>query len=238
MKRHYTATLFLATLAVTFGQVGYLCGKDAEQAKPNTLTTEEVKQGWKLLFDGKTLDGWMSWKTRKPLEDGKWTVKDGTLLQAKKGAADVYTAEPLENYEFCIEWKTTGNSGLLIRVDPSSKGPIYGVAPEMQIERDKGNKSTSAGGLYALYEIEGEKIIHPDGWNHVRIIMKDGHGTHWFNGKKIYEYQIGSDDWNQRLAKSKFRKHKGFGLTAKGHIGLQSHGASVAFRNIKIREIK
>ena len=94
MRRLYTATLFMATLAVTFGQVGYLCGKDAEQAKPNTLTTEEVKQGWKLLFDGKTLDGWMSWKTRKPLEDGKWTVKDGTLLQAKKGAADVYTADP------------------------------------------------------------------------------------------------------------------------------------------------
>ena len=238
MRRHYAATLFLAALAITFGRIGYLSAKDAEAAKPNTLTAEEVKQGWKLLFDGKTFDGWMSWRTRKALEEGKWTVKDGTLLLAEKGASDVYTVEPFENYEFSIEWKTTGNSGLLIRVDPKAKGPIYGVAPEMQIERSSGNGSTSAAGLYALYEIEGNKIIHPDGWNHVKIRMVDGHGTHWFNGKKIYEYQIGSDDWNQRVAKSKFRNNKGFGLTAKGHIGLQSHGHSVAFRNIKIRTLK
>ena len=237
MRRHYMATLLLAALAITFGRVRYTSAEDAEPSKPNTLTAKEVKEGWKLLFDGKTFDGWMSWRTREPLDGGKWKVEDDALLLAEKGAADIYTARPYENYEFSIEWKTKGNSGLLIRVDPSAKGPIYGVAPEMQIERSAGNNSTSAGGLYALYEIQGEKVIHPDGWNLVKIRMENGRGTHWFNGMKIYEYTIGSGDWNERVAKSKFRNNKDFGLTAKGHIGLQSHGASVAFRNIK-REIK
>ena len=210
----------------------------AENAGHNTLTEQEQKDGWRLLFNGKNLDGWMSWRNKQPLQDGAWTAQDGTLLLSGKGGGDVYTAEPFENYELSLEWKTKGNSGILIRVDPNSKGPIYGVAPEVQIERSGGNKSTSAGGLYALYDIEGEKVIHPNGWNHVRIRMQDGHAVHWFNGNKTYEYTIGSDDWNARLAKSKFKNAKGFGLTANGHIGLQDHGASVAFRNIKIRPLK
>ncbi|MEK6238325.1 MAG: DUF1080 domain-containing protein [Planctomycetales bacterium] len=216
---------------------GCLLSTAAFAESPNSLTDKEKKEGWKLLFDGKTLKGWNAWQGRKPVEEGKWVVADGAM-QLNKGGGDIYTADAFENYELSLEWKTTGNSGLLLRVDPSSKGPIYGVAPEMQIERDKGTRSTSAGGLYALYDIEGEKVIHPQGWNHVRIRLVDGHGVHWLNGQKLYEYQIGSDDWNARVAKSKFKNNKGFGLTKKGHIGLQHHGAVVSFRNLKIRELK
>ena len=205
--------------------------------EPNTLSDKEKAEGWKLLFDGKTTANWNNWKTKKPLEQGKWKVEDGALTLSGKGGGDIYTAEAFENYELVLEWKTKGNSGILIRVNPQEKGPIYKVAPEMQIERSEGKKSTSAGGLYALYEIdcEGEKIIHKDGWNHVRIRMVGGHGTHWFNGKRVADYQIGSEDWNARVAKSKFKKWKGFGETEKGHIGLQDHGAQVSFRNIKLR---
>ena len=110
----------------------------------------------------------------------------------------------------------------------------------MQIERSKGKKSTDAGGLYALYPIavEGEKKINPDGWNTVRIKLVDGKGTHWFNGQKVSEYHIGSDDWNKKVAESKFATWKGFAETKKGHLGLQDHGAQVSFRNVKIKEIK
>lgn len=211
----------------------------ADEAPANTLTEKEKADGWKLLFDGKSAAGWNSWKSKKPLELGKWVVEDGALTLAGRGAGDIYTAYTFENYELSLEWKTTGNSGILIRVDPSAGGPIYKVAPEMQIERSKGKGSTSAGGLYALYEIacEGEKVIHPDGWNKVKIRMVDGHGTHWFNGKQVADYQIGSEDWNARVAKSKFKNWKGFGETAKGHIGLQDHGAKVSFRNVKIRQL-
>ena len=152
----------------------------------NSLSEKEKKEGWQLLFDGKTAKGWNSWKTKSPLELNQWKAEDGALTLSARGAGDIYTTETFENYELVLEWKTTGNSGILIRVNPEVKGPIYKVAPEMQIERTGGKSSTSAGGLYALYEIEceGDKVIHPDGWNSVKIRMVDGHGTHWFNGKK------------------------------------------------------
>ncbi|MEO1844564.1 MAG: DUF1080 domain-containing protein, partial [Akkermansiaceae bacterium] len=104
----------------------------------------------------------------------------------------------------------------------------------------KGKGSTDAGGLYALYpiECEGEKKINPNGWNSVKIRLVKGKGTHWFNGVKINEYEIGSKDWNAKVAASKFAKWEGFAETKKGHIGLQDHGAEVAFRNVKIRRIK
>ena len=206
----------------------------------NTLTDAEKKEGWTRLFDGKTSKGWSSWKTKKPLELGSWAVEDGALTLKKKGAGDIFTTKAYENFELSLEWKTKGNSGILIRVNLASGGPIYKVAPEMQIERSKGKSSTDAGGLYELYpiDVEGEKKIDPDGWNTVKIRLVDGKGTHWFNGQKVAEYEIGSDDWNSRVAKSKFKSWKGFGETKKGHIGLQDHGAEVAFRNVKIRIIK
>ena len=64
--------------------------------------------------------------------------------------------------------------------------------------------------------------------------MENGEGTHWFNGHKVYSYKIGSEDWNKRIASSKWRRTKGFAMTAKGHIGLQDHSDPVAFRNLKI----
>lgn len=208
----------------------------AEDAPLNTLTKQEKAAGWKLLFDGKSTEGWMSWRTKEPLKEGKWKVVDGTLKLAEHGGGDIYTAEAFENFELSVEWKTKGNSGLFIRIDPSAKGAIYSVAPEVQIERSQGKGSTSAGGLYALYEITGEKKLNPDGWNEYRIKMVDGHGIHWLNGEKLYEYTIGSDQWKERVAKSKFKgKLDKFGMTANGHIGFQDHGAEVAFRNVKIR---
>jgi hypothetical protein len=208
------------------------CAAGQDKTPPNVLTEAEKKEGWKLLFDGKSLDGWMSWRTRKPLDAGGWKVIDG-MLHHEKGGGDIYTAQAFENFELSMEWKTTGNSGIFIRVDADYKGgPIHDLAPEMQIDRK------NAAHLYALYPVKGELIIHPDGWNHVKIRMQNGHGTHWFNGEKLYEYQIGSDDWKERVANSKFKKNADrFGMKAKGHIGMQDHGAAVSFRNIKIHEL-
>ena len=174
-------------------------------------------------------------------KDGKWIVKDGTLTQSGKGGGDIYTEKPYEHFEWAIEWKATGNSGLFIRVDPKAKGAIYGVAPESQVIPDgpKSVGSTSSGGLYAIYELQvKEKKIDPKGWNKVRIRIVDNKATHWFNGQKVLEYTIGSEDWFARVAKSKFKNNKGFGLNANGHLGMQDHGHIVAFRNIKIRVLK
>ena len=206
----------------------------ADDAPPNTLTEQEKADGWKLLFDGKSAAGWNSWKTKRPLVLGQWVVDNGELT-CEKGGGDIYTAYAFENYELELEWKTTGNSGILIRVNPEAGGAIYSVAPEIQIERRMGDSKTSTAALYDIYPVTGKKVINPDGWNKVRIRMVDGEGTHWFNGQKVYSYKIGSDDWNERIANSKWKNKKGFGETAKGHIGLQDHGAKVSFRNIKIR---
>jgi hypothetical protein len=211
----------------------------AQAAEPNTLTEAEKAEGWELLFDGKSAANWMSWKTKKPLELGAWVVADGALVK-EKGGGDIYTARAFENFELSLEWKTEGNSGILFRVNPEAGGPIYKVAPEMQIDVTTGKKSTDAGGLYELYDIdcEGEKKMDPKGWNTVKIRLVNGKGTHWFNGVKVAEYEIGSADWKERVAKSKFKDWAGFAETAKGHIGLQEHGAKVSFRNVKVRVVK
>ncbi len=227
MKKTIACAIAVAMSPLAFGE-------------DNTLTAAEKKEGWKLLFDGKSATGWNSWKTKKPLKLGAWVVEDGALTLKNKNAGDIYTTEAYENFELSLEWKTKGNSGILIRVNPEAGGPIYKVAPEVQIERSKGKASTDAGGLYALYPIavEGEKKINPDGWNTVRIRLVDGKGTHWFNGQKVAEYEIGSEDWNKKVAASKFAKWKGFAETRKGYLGLQDHGAQVSFRNVKIKVIK
>ena len=227
MKKTIACAIAVAMSPLAFGE-------------DNTLTAAEKKEGWKLLFDGKSATGWNSWKTKKPLKLGAWVVEDGALTLKNKNAGDIYTTEAYENFELSLEWKTKGNSGILIRVNPEAGGPIYKVAPEVQIERSKGKASTDAGGLYALYPIavEGEKKINPDGWNTVRIRLVEGKGTHWFNGQKVAEYEIGSEDWNRKVAASKFAKWKGFAETRKGYLGLQDHGAQVSFRNVKIKVIK
>lgn len=233
--QNLTTMKFLTTLLLL-----PLLISSAQAEDHNVLTAEEKTAGWELLFDGKTGTNWNNWKTKKPLELGTWVVEEGQLTLKGKGGGDIYTTKAYENYELTLEWKTKGNSGILIRVNPESKGPIYKVAPEMQIERSTGKKSTDAGGFYGLYEVdcEGDKKINPDGWNTVKIRLVNGKGTHWFNGVKVVEYEIGSDDWNAKVAKSKFKNWEGFAETAKGHIGLQDHGAQVSFRNVKIREVK
>ena len=206
----------------------------------NSLTDAEAKEGWKLLFDGKSTDGWIRWGSHKPLDEtSKWKVKDGALAITGKGAGDIYTSEAFENYQLEMEWMSKGNSGILFRVDPSHKGAIWNKAPEMQVNRENNPRnlgSTSAGGLYQLYNIQGpEKIVHGDGWNSVSVKLKNDHATFLFNGRKAYEFTFGSDDWKARVAKSKFRKYEGFAGLKKGHIGLQDHGAPVSYRNIRIK---
>ena len=194
---------------------------------------------WISLFDGKTLSGWNSWKTKSALVEGAWKAEEGSLSLTGKGGGDIYTAEAFENYEFEVEWKTTGNSGILLRVDPGSTGAIWHRAPEMQV--DKGNpdalKSTSAGGLYALYDFTEKKVFDPNGWNMVKIRCENHRFQIWFNGKKAHDFTVGSEDWKSRVAKSKFRKYPGFGETKLGHIGFQDHGARVQYRNIRIRKL-
>jgi hypothetical protein len=221
---------------ITAGQLPFVPPAPGE-TPVNTLTEAERAGGWKLLFDGKTAAGWRSWNTRKPLELGNWVVADGAL-KLGRGGGDIYTEEAFENFELELEWKTTGNSGILIRVNPAAGGAIYDVAPEMQIQRKMGDGKTAAAALYDIYATEGARLIHADGWNKVRIRLVNGEGTHWFNGHEVYSYKIGSDDWKRRIQASKWKNSRGFAEAVTGHIGLQDHGDAVSFRNITIRAVR
>ena len=218
-----------------------------ESAAPNTLNEQEKKAGFKLLFDGRSTHGWRSYKSDKI--SPKWQVVDGALARAEKGAGDIVTQDQYGAFELLIDWKIApgGNSGIMFHVTEEGDTP-WMTGPEIQVQDNKGGHDPQkAGWLYQLYQPAkdaktGEPVdaTKPAGeWNSMRILIA-GPGQKseiWMNGVKYVEFVKGSDDWNQKVAKSKFGSMKNFGKPTKGYISLQDHGDDVAFRNIKVRVI-
>ena len=75
-------------------------------------------------------------------------------------------------------------------------------------------------------------------WNQIRLLISPRKCEHWINGVKYFEYVLGSDDFNKRVANSKFRRMRLFAKSKTGYIALQGDHGQVSFRNIKIRPIK
>ena len=221
--------------------------------KPNTLSQQEIGDGWKLLFNGKNVDGWHGYNKKGFPEKG-WVVEDGTLhvLGSGKGEAggggDIITNQQYGNFELALDWKVSegGNSGIFYLAQEKPDQPIWKSAPEMQIlDNDKhpdaklgvdGNRA--AGSLYDL--IPGNmEVVKPAGeWNEVKILVYKGTVVHTVNGVNVLEYHLWTDDWKNMVLNSKFKDYEDFLNTAEtGYIGLQDHGDDVWFRNIKIREL-
>jgi alpha-3'-ketoglucosidase len=208
--------------------------------KHNTLTGTELAEGWRLLFDGQTLDGWRGYN-RPDMPDG-WAVEDGTLTRVGPGG-DIITDDDFADFELRVEWKISegGNSGIFYRAAEGEEW-IYHSAPEMQVLDDERHPDgrdlrTSAGSAYGLYPAP-RGIVNPAGeWNSARIVVRDNHVEHWLNGTKIVAYTLGSDGWKGLVAKSKFAEWPAYGTAPRGHIGLQDHGDRVWYRDIAIREI-
>lgn len=204
----------------------------------NTLSEDERKAGWRLLFDGETLEGWRGYHSES-IPRG-WRVKNG-VLHLSNGQGDLITEETFSNFELRLQWKVAegGNSGIFYLAELGSD-VIYMSAPEMQVlddfgHPDGGDPLTSAGANYGLHPAP-RGVVKPAGeWNRVRIRVEDERIEHWLNGRKIVEYVIGSDDWQKRVAGSKFADWPQYGGARSGHIGLQDHGDPVWFRDIKIR---
>ena len=217
---------------------------EAQQARAesqiNTLTDAEREAGWELLFDGQSTDGWRGYMM-DAVPDG-WQVLDGELTRVGRGR-DLITTAQFENFDLTLEWKVElgGNSGILFR---AVEGPeqIYMGAPEMQILDDDNHADgrsplTSVGSNYAIHPAP-RGLAHPVGdWNSVRILVDGNHVEHWLNGFRAVEYELGSGEWLERVAASKFSQWPEYGQASRGHIGLQEHGDVVAFRNIKIRRL-
>ncbi len=207
-------------------------------AVQNTLSAAERAAGWRLLFDGQTTAGWRNYG--KPTISDGWKMQDGALTRTGAGG-DIISTDEFKNFELSIDWKIEigGNSGIFYRASEDSEA-IYWNAVEMQVlddakHPDGQDRMTSAGAAYDLYP-SPKGHVHPGGeWNTARLIVNGNHVEQWLNGFKLLEYELGSPDWNAKVAASKFKPHARFGKNAQGHIGLQDHGNVVAFRNIKIR---
>lgn len=220
-------------------------------AQPNMLSAKEKAAGWQLLFDGKTLDGWHVYG--KQNADGSWKVADGTLYfdpKAKAGGAsggDLVSNDAYENFELEVEWKASPgvNSGIIFLVqDNKAKYPAtYLTGPEMQVldnieAEDNKNTKHLAGALYDLIDAKSTSKPKPVGeWNLATIRLKDGNLELKLNGVTTAKAKIGSPEWDQLVAGSKFSKWKDFAKFKSGHIALQDHGHDIWFRDIKIRKL-
>jgi hypothetical protein len=218
----------------------------AQAPLPNTLTAAEAKEGWKLLFDGKTLDKWRGFK-RKTMP-GNWGVVDGALtLTRVDRRPDIITIEQFSDFDFKFEWKLApapppGNSGVMFYVTEEGD-ETYQTGPEYQIldnaNHDDGkNPLTRAASCYALFAPSRDMTRPVGTWNQGRIVANRGKVQHWLNGGKTTEYDLNSAEWKSKVAASKFKDWPLFGLARRGHIALQQHDARVAYRNLKIRTLQ
>lgn len=207
---------------------------------PNTLTAAERAAGWRLLYDGRSTDGWRGFR-QQSIPAG-WQSVDGALTRAS-GGGDVITVDQFASFELSLEWQIApgGNSGIMFRVSESADA-TFQTGPEMQVldnagHPDGANPLTSAGACYGLYAPSASVARGAGAWNEVRLIVNGAHVEHWLNGVKIVEYELGSADWQTRLSASPFRDLPRYGREPRGHIALQDHGDRVAYRSIKLRPL-
>src|SRR5262245_22887954 len=213
-------------------------------AATTTLTQNRNTNGsqWRVLFDGKSLDAWRGFKT-EAVPNG-WKIVDGTLAK-DSSIGDIVSKEEFGDFELELEWKIgeAGNAGIFYR-GTEEYNHIYWSGPEYQLLDDiKGadNKTrlTCAGAAYAIYP-SPEGHLKPVGdWNQTRIVAQGAHVEHWLNGFKLLEYELWSSDWEAKVMASKCKDWPDYGRAKQGHIAFQGdHEGSLAFRNIRIREVQ
>ena len=219
------------------------------QQSGNKLTDEEIKDGWSLLFDGKTLNGWRDFKGDS-VSIAPWKAEKGTLTSLGLGSDStgyIVTTRDYENFIVSFDWKISegGNSGFLYHVveRPELKVP-YVTGPEYQLIDDIGFPSKiedwqKAGADYAMYICDTtKKVLKKVGeWNNSKIVFDNGHVEHWLNGQKVLEFEAWTDDWYSRKNSGKWDNAPEYGLARSGVIALQDHGSRIWFKNMKIKEL-
>ena len=233
---------------------------EPENGGPNTLTAAEAADGWTLLFDGSTMDGWRG-LGREEIPAESWIVEDGTIRKVSSGevptaadgqplaGGDIMTVDVYADFELALEWKVApgANSGIKYNVSEElsvSEPPRYAALGfEYQILDDdlhpdaENGPNRMAGALYDLLGPSAEVVRPVGAFNTARIVFHGSHGEHWLNGAKVVEFDLDSPEFAEVYAKSKYDAVPGFADRRTGHIVLQDHGNDVWFRNIKIREL-
>ena len=239
---------------------------ELENGPDNVITEIEQKEGWKLLFDGKTTNGWHTYN--KPGTIGsKWKAEDGMLVfegrkrfeffvagrkielgptnKVMDGGEDIVTDKSFENFELALEWKISeaGNNGIFYTVQEDKKyDENWKTSPEMQVQDNVKHKDGlinkhRAGDLYDLIAANPNRVKPQGEWNKIRIIKNKGKMEHWLNGTKVLSYDVNSNEWKDMISKSKFSDLTEFANPGPGKIGFQDHDNEVHYKNIKIREL-
>lgn len=212
-------------------------------ATVNQLTNEEEAGGWKLLFDGKTTEGWRSFNKQSFPAKG-WVVEGEWLHCTGKNGGDIITTAEFDDFELQWEWKQAlaGNSGIkyfIAETHGAAIGHEYQMIDEERepdAKRANGKRVTAA--FYDVLKPTATSPAKPPGdINQSRILVRGNHVEHWLNGVKVLEYECGSGAIKAAVADSKFKTTAGFGNKIKGHILLQDHHSEVWFRNVKICQL-
>jgi hypothetical protein len=216
-----------------------------EPLAPGRLTELERAAGWRMLFDGESIDGesadgWVRYGGDAFPAEG-WDVEDGCLHKVPGvGGGDIVLAEPVGDFELELEFRVApgANSGIKYRVPPAD-APRAMLGPEYQVLDDAGHPKEAAqhksGALYAMYAPEGGAPVTSGGWHRARIVARGDRIEHWLDGVRVVEATVGSEDWSARKAASKFARVDGFAEPRIGHIGLQDHGGEVWYRDLRLR---
>ena len=209
------------------------------------LAGAPAKDTWTVLFDGHSTKAWRGYN-RDAFPAGDWVVEGGALKAVPKAeGCDLVTRERYPDFELTLEWKVGpgGNSGILYRAaELPAPTPVWHSAPELQILDDSAHPGaapdTLTGALYDLVAPVG-KVLRPEGeWNQAGVLVRGNHVEHRVNGKKVLEYEVGSDALAARIARSKFKDMPRFAREREGYIALQHHGEEVWFRDIRIRRLR
>lgn len=249
--------LFLAAIIISCA-----CNNNSVKTnndKLNVLTQQEIKDGWELLFDGKTFSGWRGIGIDS-VPQGHWKIENGCIRKINSGdvplrpdgqplkGGDLLTDKTYKNFEFEFEWKISerGNSGIKYNVDEQvsiSRGSSNALGFEYQVLDDSKNDdgvtpSHRSASLYDIFEAK-DKVLKPVGeFNTGKIIFNNNKGEHWLNGKKVLEFDLNLPEFTEAFKKSKYINIENFTIHKIAHIVLQDHGNDCWYRNIKIRELK
>ncbi len=244
MKRVITSLLILCSITLGTKLL----------AQDNTLTEQEIRDGWKLLWDGQTTEGWRGSRLAGFPEKG-WHIADGVLVvedaegKENSNGGDIVTTKTYGNFILKVDFKITkgANSGIkyFVYSDYGDNIALADVGCEFQVLDDenhpdaklgvKGNRTL--GSLYDLIPAPAEKPFVFDDWNTATVIAKGNHVEHWLNGVKLLEYERNTQEFNALVACSKFKNWPDFGNLKEGYILLQDHGNEVWYKNIKIKEL-
>jgi azurin len=242
------AAVISAALPAAFCML-FIFGCSNNTDRENRLSDQEEKEGWTLLFDGRTLNGWHLFNRGKI--PSAWSVDSGMLVcnphakNVKHG--DLVTDNVYQDFDLIFDWKISkaGNSGLFVNVqERPDLGTTFSTGPEYQLLDDRNvepgyldNPSHKAAAIFGVVPNESNTMPKTGDWNTSRILQLDGKLTFWLNGVLTVRVDLKSDDWKRLVAASSLSKYPDFGVAVSGHLALQDWTNGVAFRNIKLKEL-